>query len=171
MPEMRFRMIARRSDRPTLPLGTLACERTACTARTTPPDRRRIGAAARGVCPPSRALRRPPKKTTVAIALLVVFHLAIYFQFTDPERRMPSFILNLVALADAAFVASVVQFVFDDWRLRRYRLPLPAGRSIGVATLASAVAFLLVATIWFSPWAPIQRDARDDPPRSSPEGH
>jgi uncharacterized membrane protein YbhN (UPF0104 family) len=101
-------------------------------------------------------LRRPPKKTTVAVTLVIVFHLALFFQFTAPDRRMPSFILNLVAFADAAFVASVVQFILDDWGARRGRLRLPGGRSVGVATLASAAAFALVAAMWFSPWAPIK---------------
>jgi hypothetical protein len=101
-------------------------------------------------------LRRPPKKTTLAITLLLMFHLALYFQFTSPDRRMPSFILNLVAFADAAFVASVVQFMLDDWGVRRRRLHLPGGQSVRVATLASAAAFALVAATWFSPWAPIK---------------
>ena len=102
-------------------------------------------------------LRRPPKGTLVAISLLAVFHVVLFFQFTQPDRGMPSLLQRLVAVADAALVASVAQFTFDGWGLRRRRVRwFGARRGIRVATILSAAIFMAVAAIWCSSWAPIK---------------
>jgi hypothetical protein len=100
----------------------------------------------------------------LAISLVVVFHVVLYFQFTAPDYQMPRLLQRLVALADAAFVASVAQFSCDAWGARRRRLRLFGHRGMRVATLISAATFVLVAALWFSPWAPIKITADIDPP-------